>query len=392
MKVQYEQGWDVYRYSNETNYPWYQDDQGLRCDTNGSIESRWDLWNKMNFSSASLTVDTSDPMSLSHRIYHSDDGMGTWSDEWFSASNLSSMRDTRWVKIVTTINTTTELFVRDISFEGATYARSPEGYRPGNSFGIVVADARNILIDTCTVRGNRIGISMTNTAEIQVADCDITGNTMNGVRFEDSSDVSMFNNTLMNNQIGIVIDADQQSLNNTFYWNTIQNNTWYGVYVSGNDNTFHNNTVMANGDYGIISYSGDRNYYVYNEIFRNGDYAIYLYDSDNNTIHHNNIENNGGVSSQGYDNTGYNNWDNGVDEGNYWADWDGSGTYSINGGASAEDNHPIDNRTKNTAPLRISEFNTMIVVSGFVLIASVFFRRKIPMDRSGTSIPHPINH
>jgi hypothetical protein len=112
----YEQGWDVYDYC-ELNYPWYQDNEGLRRDKDGWIESRWDFWEIKNFGNASLNVYTSDPDAISHMIYYSQDGMNTWSEDWYTPHNLSFMPSSRWVKIITKIITSTEIFIRDISFD-----------------------------------------------------------------------------------------------------------------------------------------------------------------------------------------------------------------------------------------------------------------------------------
>lgn len=114
--IKYEQAWDVYDYC-ELKYPWYQDDEGLRRDCAGWIESRWDFWEEKDFDSAMLYVDTSNPDALDHRIYYSLDHMETWSDEWYSPDNLTSMPSARWIKMITSITTTTEIFIRDISFE-----------------------------------------------------------------------------------------------------------------------------------------------------------------------------------------------------------------------------------------------------------------------------------
>ncbi|MCK4365519.1 MAG: metallophosphoesterase [Thermoplasmatales archaeon] len=112
----YEQAWDVYDYC-ELEYQWYKDSEGLRRDCDGWIESRWDFWEEKDFSNAILNIDTSDPNALDHKIYYSLDGMNTWSNNWYAPNNLTSMPSCRWIKIITNITTTTEIFIRDISFD-----------------------------------------------------------------------------------------------------------------------------------------------------------------------------------------------------------------------------------------------------------------------------------
>jgi hypothetical protein len=115
--LEYEQAWDVYRYSDEGNYQWYLDSEGLRCDKNAWIESRWDFWQVKNFNNISFIVNTSHANRLDHKIYYSNDGMVTWSSNWYSPQNINQMPDARWVKVITNITTTDEIFIRDMKFK-----------------------------------------------------------------------------------------------------------------------------------------------------------------------------------------------------------------------------------------------------------------------------------
>ncbi|MCK4901914.1 MAG: hypothetical protein KAS76_01040 [Thermoplasmatales archaeon] len=81
------------------------------------MKGEWDFWEEKEFSDAILNIDTSDPNALDHKIYYSLDGMNTWSDNWYSHDNLTTMPSSRWVKIITNITTNTEIFIRDISFD-----------------------------------------------------------------------------------------------------------------------------------------------------------------------------------------------------------------------------------------------------------------------------------
>ncbi|MHA1198765.1 MAG: right-handed parallel beta-helix repeat-containing protein [Candidatus Heimdallarchaeaceae archaeon] len=71
-------------------------------------------------------------------------------------------------------------------------------------------------------------------------------------------------------------------------------------------------------------------------------YGIYLVNSADNTIHHNTFQdNNLGGDSQAYSDSylGYNNWyDPLVNEGNWWSDWDGTGSYFV---FQEEDPYPL---------------------------------------------------
>jgi hypothetical protein len=115
--VEYEQAWDVWEYCEEDSYPWYQDNEGLRRDRDGWIESRWDFWESKSFATAQMIVDSSAPTALQHRIQYSNDGMQTWSEESYTPETLQQMPAARWIRVLTDISTTVPVFIRDIRFE-----------------------------------------------------------------------------------------------------------------------------------------------------------------------------------------------------------------------------------------------------------------------------------
>ncbi len=127
--------------------------------------------------------------------------------------------------------------------------------------------------------------------------------------------------------------------------NTCNNNDYYGIYLrySGSA-TVANNTCSNNNNYGIEFYYSNFCVVTYNLLQENGGYGIYLrYDSDNNLIHHNIFEdNNLGGTSQVFDDGTNNTWyDSETQEGNYWSDWSGTGSYAIDGEANSVDLYPL---------------------------------------------------
>lgn len=114
--IEYEQAWDVWEYSDEINYPWYQDNEGLRRACDGWIESRWDFWRQRDFSKATMVIDASDPSALEHRIYYSNNAMYTWSNEHYTPETLRQMPSARWIRVVTHITTSAAVYIRDIRF------------------------------------------------------------------------------------------------------------------------------------------------------------------------------------------------------------------------------------------------------------------------------------
>jgi hypothetical protein len=122
--IEYEQAWDVWEYSDEGEYQWYQDNEGLRRNFDGWIESRWDFWEKRDFQLARMLVDSSNPDALQHEIQYSNDGMQTWSTRSFTPETLREMPRARWVRVITAITTLTPVYIRNIEFRFAMH-RSP---------------------------------------------------------------------------------------------------------------------------------------------------------------------------------------------------------------------------------------------------------------------------
>ncbi|MBA7557896.1 hypothetical protein ES705_50674 [subsurface metagenome] len=126
--------------------------------------------------------------------------------------------------------------------------------------------------------------------------------------------------------------------------NACSNNNMVGIYLdSSGSSTVINNTCSKNY-YGIYLYSSSSCVITYNLLQENEKYGIYLYNSVNRLIHHNNfVDNNLGGTSQAFDDGANNYWyDTATKEGNYWSDWSGTGSYSIDGSASSEDLYPLD--------------------------------------------------
>ena len=100
--------------------------------------------------------------------------------------------------------------------------------------------------------------------------------------------------------------------------NIVDNKHGIVLYLYSNSNTIFGNTISNNnhGGYGIWA-----------KVHSNG-----------NLIYHNNFIDN---TQNAYDES-TNQWDNGL-EGNYWDDWNGTGTYSIPPSGNNEDRYPLMN-------------------------------------------------
>ena len=157
---------------------------------------------------------------------------------------------------------------------------------------------------------------------------------------------TLTDNTCNNNKIGIMLDVSRGS---TLINNRCINNINYGILVYISSNTIlTDNTCKNNNRHGIrLDYFSSSCLITYNLLKENKEYGITLeaYCNDN-IIHHNTfVDNNLGGTSQALDKYSPNEnniwYDTVTNEGNYWSDWSGEGSYSIDGQAFSVDPYPL---------------------------------------------------
>ena len=138
-----------------------------------------------------------------------------------------------------------------------------------------------------------VGNTMVNKIGVRIENCVVEDCRSYGVCLSTSRNCKLVNNTVQNNSYqGIYLYSS--SNNNTITGNTVQNNSGYGIYLSSSsNNTITGNTVQNNSSHGINLISSSRNNTITgNTIQNNGSYGINLSSSSNNTITGNTVQNN----------------------------------------------------------------------------------------------------
>ncbi len=151
---------------------------------------------------------------------------------------------------------------------------------------------------------------------------------------------------------------------------TIMNNTHGGLFLTRTENILiDDNRIWGNGYYpyaqvgGILVQYADRTNITRNIIYNNSKHGIEFYQSDGCLVYNNWISNNTGYGIRFHSGTGNrifgnaigwneegnavdagqnNNWDNEIDLGNWWSNYNGTGAYEIEGPAGSKDNYPME--------------------------------------------------
>lgn len=203
---------------------------------------------------------------------------------------------------------------------------------------VVLINCTETVVSNPTISNTDVGIHLAYCDDCVVEEGEFHNNSLAGIELNFSGNSSIKENTISFNgeQGGIaLIESDQNSISN---------------------NTIFNNTIGITLRYSMM------NLIVNNSILYNSMSGIDLLGSSNNQIYANDI---GGNTRNAYDD-GANQWDNGVDQGNRWSDYDGSGIYQI-GPYGTSDNYPSflpGNWTNPQEPL-----NAMLIIGVISLIA-----------------------
>jgi parallel beta-helix repeat protein len=145
-----------------------------------------------------------------------------------------------------------------------------------------------------------------------------TGPINSAIYIDDSNEVMICGNRIINNTNGIIFYS---SAYNLILRNIIENNSFVGILFLSSHNNFIADNIIARNRNGITFYFSNGNSISGNTILDSIEEGVFLYSSDGNIIYNNNFQNirqvwNSGVNYWNYDG-----------EGNYWSDYNGSDFY-----------------------------------------------------------------
>ncbi len=175
-----------------------------------------------------------------------------------------------------------------------------------------------------------------------ILDCDVIANSIQyngrGLVLRDAHNCKIINNTVNHNsQSGLLLTDSEYD---TVSCNEIFDNEYSGISLSGIDYVqIHTNVVYGNGDAGLLMSFCNNVFIQDNMIHGNLNCGIRISQwNEQNILYENSI----GWNDHGnaVDNCNKTVWDNGIDRGNSWSDYNGSGVYSIKGAANNIDRFP----------------------------------------------------
>jgi parallel beta-helix repeat protein len=186
-----------------------------------------------------------------------------------------------------------------------------------------------------------------------------------GIGLSSSSGCSIISNECSNFMQGIHFNHGS---NNIVFGNLINSNNYQGINIRYSDsNIITFNTIQDSEQHGLVFVGTASSNHVSHNIFINNSKVEY-YTIDG--------ERTGTISSQGYDEGSNNKWyDDTVQEGNRWSDYDGRGIYTIDGPANSEDLYPIEITSNESDTLIVFNIPLTIICVG-LLITLMKRRRK----------------
>lgn len=203
--------------------------------------------------------------------------------------------------------------------------------------GLFIVNTTNGIVDNVEVSNQIWGIAVSNCTDVVVRNCRGYKNNNAAIFFLLSQFCYAINNSIYDGgPWGILVrDSRQCNLEN----NTVKECT-YGVIVdSSTQCTFDNNTVTQNTIGMYLEQQSNSSLIIKNRFFSNTNHGVWIDTGESNQIYYNMFGPNGIANAN--DNGTSNTWDDGINRGNEWDDYDGSGPYVIEGSAGSEDRYPL---------------------------------------------------
>jgi len=262
-----------------------------------------------------------------------------------------------------------------------------------SKFGLVVSGCKNAILENNLAKFCGDGIWISDMKNVTIQNNELYGNYNSGICQFTSNSSMIKDNYCIENEVGIINYSSKNwnVTNNTLYqnaegfrneehigtqgenfykelsFNQISNNKIGVKLWDSREISVKNNEIIANNEIGIfvwesfncsikqnkidlngfgIKINVSESIIIYqNQFIGNSNYALVIYlDSFDNTIYSNNfISNKLEGISQAYDDSTNSTWFNLLTStGNYWENWQGNGSYFIDGESKSEDPYPID--------------------------------------------------
>lgn len=228
-----------------------------------------------------------------------------------------------------------------------------------------------------------------------------------GIYLERSYNCTMINNAVSSCSYGFFLLLSNSCI---YESNTASNNENYGFMSYYSNNCTLTNNVASNNSVGFSLYDSSDCILMNNTSSNNGRTGFRMYLSDNCIVSKNIVSYNGeigihlgsGCNHNAFflnklgNNTQFNardggwsnSWDDGVSSGNYWIDYNGTGTYLIPGSAGSVDNYPFvwgtENSTTATTTTTTDETGDttlILILLGIGLVGMVIVVAVVPKMR-----------
>jgi parallel beta-helix repeat protein len=196
----------------------------------------------------------------------------------------------------------------------------------------------SLAIQDCVFDNNYVGIRMDEGLDVLIDDSEILNSASYGIQITGGSSeyIRILNNLVLNATTGIYVgSADNVSISENIVRYCSSTGVWYG----GSSITALNLTlnIIENNDDGVVVSNNGPSLVSNNTIRWNSGYGIYVDNPATPDIYYNIIALN--RLDNGEDETAGNDWDDGVDTGNWWDDYTPPGVYNVDG--NTQDNYPM---------------------------------------------------